>query len=76
MTLKSTDQNICLIRFSLHYRFNGDGIKLQTFVNNYLRHNIMSTRQLRPWFAKHKISMDNFSQKIGPNIYLKGTEMY
>ena len=38
--------------------------------------NLISVRHLRPWFAKHKMSEDDFSQKIGRNMYLQGTIMH
>ena len=67
MTPKATDQNNCFpnkrIRFNL--RVNGDGIKIQSLINNHLRNNIVSTRHLRPCFSKHKLSVDDFSQKTG-----------
>ena len=45
--------------FHLHCRVNEGGIKLQIFSEYSI---------LRPWFAKHKMSVNDFSQKIGRNI--------
>ena len=38
--------------------------------------NLVSTRHLRPWYAKRKKSVDDSSQKIGRNRYLQGTATY
>ena len=69
MTPKTTDQNIVFLNeripFNLHCRFNECGIKLLILINNW---------HLRPWYAKHKMSVDDSSQKIGWNMYLQGTE--
>ena len=35
----------------------------------------VSVRHLRPWYAKHKMYVDDSSQKIGWNMYLQGTDM-
>ena len=80
ITPKTTDQNICFlnerIRFNLYCRFNECGIKLQILINNYLWIHLASTRHLRPWYAKRKMSVDDSSQKIGCNMYLQGTVMH
>ena len=78
MMAKTTDQNILflnerIIPFNLHCRFNEWDIKLLILINNYLWLNLVSTRHLRPWYAKHKMSVDSSSQKIGRNMYLQGT---
>ena len=56
MTPKTNDKNIFIlserISFNLYCRF----IKLIILINNYLRINRVSTRNLRPWHAKHKMS--------------------
>ena len=57
-------------------KFNECGIKLLIFINNYLWINLVSTRHLRPWYAKHKMSVDDSSQTIGRNMYLQGTIMH
>ena len=59
----------------LHCRFNECGIKF-ILINNYLWINIVSTRYLRPWYAKHKMSVDDSSKKIKRNMYLQGTVMH
>ena len=64
------------IPFNLHCRFNECGIKLLIRINNYLWINLVSTRHLRPWCAKHKMSVDESSQKIGQSMYLQGTVMH
>ena len=73
MTPKTTDQNIWFlnerIRFNLYCRFNECGIKLQILIY-YLWIN------LRPWYAKRKMSEDDYSQKIGRNMYLQDTVMH
>ena len=73
MTPKTTDQNILFfnerIPFNLHCRFNKCGVKLLILINNYLSINLVSTQHLRPWYAKHKMSVDDSSQKIGRNMY-------
>ena len=33
----------------------------------------MSTRHLRPWHAKRKMSVRDTSQKVGRNMYLQGS---
>ena len=75
-----TNKNILFLNeripFSLHGRFNECGIKLLMLINNYLWINLVSTRHLRPWYAKHKMSVDNCSQKIGRVMYLQGTVMH
>ena len=38
--------------------------------------NLMSTRHMRPWYAKYKMSVDDYSQKIGRKMYLQGTVMH
>ena len=80
MTPKTTDQNILFfserIPLNLHCRFNECGIKLLILINNYLWINVVSTRHLRPWYAKHKMSVNNSSQKIGRNVYLQGTVVH
>ena len=43
-------------------------IKIQDLINNHLRKTLMSTRHLRSWSAKHKMSEDDFRQKTGRNI--------
>ena len=60
----------------LHYRFNECGIKLLILINNYLWINLVSTRHLRPCYAKHKMYVDDSSQKIGRNMYLQDTVMH
>ena len=74
MAPKTTDQNILFLNdripFSLHCRFECD-IKLLILINNYFLINIVGTH-LRPWYAKHKMSVDGSSQKIGRNMYLQG----
>ena len=80
MTPKTTDQNILFLNeripFNLHCRFNECGIKLLIFINDYLWINLVSTRHPRPWYAKHKMSVDDSSQKIWRNIYVQGTVMH
>ena len=80
MTPKINDQNILFLNerttFNLHRRFNECAIKLQVRIYNYLWINHLSTRHLRPWYAKHKMSVDDSSQKIGRNMYLQGTVMH
>ena len=80
MTPKTNDQNILFLNeripFNLHCRFNECGIKLLILINNYLWINLVSTQHLRPWYAKHKVSVDDSSQKIGRNMYLQGTVMH
>ena len=80
MAPKTTDQNILFLNdripFSLHCRFNECGIKLLILINNDLLINLASTRHLRPWYAKHKMFVDDSSQKIGRNMYLQGTVMH
>ena len=72
MTPKTHDQNSLYLNeripFNLHCRFNECGIKLQILINNYLWINLVSTRNLRPWYAKHKMSVDDSSQKIERNM--------
>ena len=79
-TPKTNDQNILFlserIPFNLHCRFNECGIKLLILINNYLWINLVNTRHLRPWYAKHKMSVDDSSQKIGRNMYLQCTVMH
>ena len=80
MTPKINDQNILFLNeripFNLHCGFNECGIKLKILINNCLWINLVNTRYLRPWYAKHKMSRDDSSQKIGRNVYLKGTVMH
>ena len=82
MTPKTNDKNILFlierIPFNLHCRFNECGIKLQIVINNYmyLWINLVSTWHLWPLYAKHKMSVDESSQKIGRNMYLQGTFMH
>ena len=80
MTRKTTDQNILFLNewipFNLHCRFNECGIKFLFLINNYLWKNLVSIRHPRPWYAKHKMSVDDSSQKIGRNMYLQGTVMH
>ena len=80
MTPKTTDQNILFLKeripFNLHCRFNECGIKFQILINNYLWINLVSTRYLKLWCAKHKVSVDDSSQKIGRNMYLQGTVVH
>ena len=64
------------IPFDLHCRFNECGIKLQILFNNYLWINLVISRHHIIWYAKHKMSVDDFSQKIGRNMYLQGTVMH
>ena len=77
---KTTDHNILFlserIPFNLDCRFNEYGIKLLILINNYLWINLVSTWHLRSWYAKHKMSVDDSSQKIGRNMYLQGTVMH
>ena len=79
MAPKTTDQNILFlndrISFNVHCRFNECGIKLLILIYNYLLINLESTRHLRPWYATHKMSVDDSSQKIGRNMHLQGTVM-
>ena len=46
---RNNNQNICFlnerIRFNLYCRFNEASIKLQIFINNYLRKNIAYTSE-------------------------------
>ena len=80
MTPKTTDQNIWflneLIRTNLHCRFNECGIKLQILNNNYFWINLVSTRHLRPRYAKHKMLLDDSCQKIWRNMCLQVTIMH
>ena len=46
------------VRFNLHCRSNECGIKLQILINNYPRINLVTKGHLRPWYAKHKMSVD------------------
>ena len=77
MTPKTIDQNILFLNkripFHLHCRFNECGIKLLILIDNYLWINLVSTRHLRHWYSKHKMSVDDSSQKIGQNMYPQGT---
>ena len=36
--------------------------KLQTLINNHFRKNPVITLHLRQWFAKHKMTVNDFSQ--------------
>ena len=51
--------------------FNESCIKLQILINDYLWLNLVCIRHLRPWYAKHKTSVDDSSQTIGWNMYLQ-----
>ena len=42
---------------------------------NYLLLNLVGTRHLKPWYTKHKMSVDDSRQKNGWNMYLQGTVM-
>ena len=52
------------------------GIELLILINNDLWINLVSTRHLRPWYAKHKMSVDDSSQKTGRNMNLQETVMH
>ena len=51
-------------------------MKIQILIDNHLRKNLVSTWHLRPWIAKHKMSVDDFSQKAGRHVHLKDTDMH
>ena len=72
MTPETTDRNIWSlserIRFNWHCRFNLGVIKLQILISNYLWINLVSTRHLRPCYAKRKMFVDDSSQKIGHTV--------
>ena len=51
-------------------------LELLSLINNYLSINLVSTRHMRPWYAKHKMSVDNSSQKIRRNMYTQDTDMH
>ena len=74
------DQNILFLNerkpFNTHCRFNECGNKLLILIHNYFSISLESTRHLRPWYAKHKMSVDDSSQKIGRNMYLQGTVVH
>ena len=80
MTPKTTYQNIFFLTertpFNLQSRFNEYGIKLLILIYHYRCRNLVSTRHLRSWYFKHKMSVDNSSQKIARNVYLQGTVMH
>ena len=48
----------------------------QNLINNYLWKNLVNTQNLRPWYDKCDMSVDDSSQKIGQNMYLQGTVMH
>ena len=77
---KKNDQNVLFLNkripISLRCRLNVCGNKLLILINNNLWINLVSTRHLRSWYAKHKMSMDDSSQKIGWNMYLQGKVMH
>ena len=46
-------------------------IMFDPYINNHFR-----TYLVGPWFAKHQMSEDDFSQKTRRNMYLQGTVMH
>ena len=71
MTSKTNDQNIV---FSINGYDSIYTVDLTGWYTRYIhiRNNLVSTRHLRPWFAKHKMSVNDFSQTIGPEHVSEG----